>query len=1345
MAAGGTTIGDVIEIARVPPVVSLTQLADLRTQLDRGGPLPAGTEATLSHLLEQYLVVDGGNLAAVEVLFRSLGAAEGKGAGFLLHGPHGAGKSHFLTLLGLLLEYPQAWAAFSRTHPEYEPIAEAWQARGRMLVVPVPLDEHRGSRELLEDIVFDRTEEELRRPKHGCEVPLSERSYALELVDRHLAPQYEQRLTQVLQAEYGPETRWQDMRAEDPDRALRAARRLVVELGYPLDFRQSRIERLARLLEVLRRHDWTGIVWLLDDLALFLSGMEPKSAHNDCAFLHFLGQRTKISPLWVIGTLQEEIDSLGDIEAAALTQIKDRYNTRLSLSIAQMREVLAVRVIQRRDPGTFAQAVALAAGAYSAHFPGLELEQRELTPVYPLHPLTVQCLEACARHIFSQTRSIVDFAQTQVAGSAEEGVTGRLGDDVRQLVGPDAIYDHFAVAISKRSETAAYANQVYEYYANNVHTLVPDDAPWGLRLIKALIVCRLAGLDVPLAALTQATQRLDEQSDEPPLDRARRVLEILRLQGSFIDVLRRGEEPGQTVYVVDVASNVAEQLRRRLNVQKSILADDDPLLIDEAMAACVEESLPLAELSQPRQIEVEWCHTARVVGVELRDLSTLDASQLVAAATNLGDLQTAEVCHLFVGRLEHPARQARRWRELCAGLAPSRWAYAMAAWLPRALAPAEVDVLKEYAAYRLLLDEPALREDPRARSLLARLQEQRIPRERTARAIVESAYYEGEVLGLGAPLLDANQLGALRPDWATTLQALVAPALEKAFPLFPQIASRRRLGDSEGDMLVEQFIRRGRVERDADPVVAEAIESILLPLGLASRAEGALTLQAAERGIVAAALDRIRQRDAGKLTERGRVIPCAELAQHFAKSEFGLPPELFELVIAALLRLGYLLGLDAEQNPVPFAEVPCPLAAHVHFVARAPLLSYEQWQLLSRAARWFLDVSVMALDAPTQEATWQGLVEARRSALPELQATEQRLTRLREALGQPQSNWRDAYALIAELRGIFLSIDEHVGSAPGIIRFLEHVAPLLDLRGGAPGIKALLSDHERLRRFLEDGVEEITGLYRYGADERLNEGLPAPLAKAREKLLSFISEGERAVREPTTLRRLGQSFLAAYRRQYLAWHIRAYHGKQFDAYRQLLDSSAFQALQALSASGLAVQNSAARVRPPLEAQLGGQCTEEDLEAAIARQPFCPGCGVRLGELPETQRPDELAALIQEGLSEYARALRTPERQQAIVEYAAGLTGKSDLQARLQRLANLPADPSPREILLLLEGETAEHLRRALSGRALRPRRLEELAATVRGRTLSKAELLEHVEQWLGGEEGLAADEMLRIE
>ncbi|MFQ6097248.1 MAG: hypothetical protein ACE5O2_05920, partial [Armatimonadota bacterium] len=182
-------VGDLVRVNKVPTVVQLPQIAELREQMDLDGERPSRVVSDwLRSLVGEYLVTDPTNAAAVRAVLQSLAQpAEGGGA-FLIEAAPGAGKSHFLAVLALVLEYGVARQLFARSHPEFADLCSALARLGRLLVVPVGLDEHRGRSELLEDIVFDRTEAEMRRAKYDIFLPLSAESHALDLIDRHVAP-----------------------------------------------------------------------------------------------------------------------------------------------------------------------------------------------------------------------------------------------------------------------------------------------------------------------------------------------------------------------------------------------------------------------------------------------------------------------------------------------------------------------------------------------------------------------------------------------------------------------------------------------------------------------------------------------------------------------------------------------------------------------------------------------------------------------------------------------------------------------------------------------------------------------------------------------------------------------------------------------------------------------------------------------------------------------------------------------------------------------------------------------------------------------------------------------------
>ncbi len=96
-------IGDLVDISRLPAVISLSDLDDLRARLQRGEH-----PSQLSGLLGEYYLGGAEVRTAVDLLLRSLGRKEARGDAFSLAGVPGAGKSHLLSVLSLLSRAPQA-------------------------------------------------------------------------------------------------------------------------------------------------------------------------------------------------------------------------------------------------------------------------------------------------------------------------------------------------------------------------------------------------------------------------------------------------------------------------------------------------------------------------------------------------------------------------------------------------------------------------------------------------------------------------------------------------------------------------------------------------------------------------------------------------------------------------------------------------------------------------------------------------------------------------------------------------------------------------------------------------------------------------------------------------------------------------------------------------------------------------------------------------------------------------------------------------------------------------------------------------------------------------------------
>lgn len=1337
-------VGDLVSVAKVPTIVQLALLDDLRRRLDIDGARPSGpTTQHLRSVVADYLVEAPENDLALRAVLSSLAGEADVGDGFLIAGPHGSGKSHLLVLLALLAEYAPAREAFVRSHPQYRDLLAQLDARQRLLVVPVSLDQHRGESERLEDVIFDLTEAELRRAKYDIYLPLSQQSHALDLIDRHVAVRHLADLDAFVRQQTGHGISWSHLRSTDPGAAVNLARQFLDEIQYPLDFRQSRSQRLGRLLEVLERDGFRGVLWLVDELSVFLASMTSKSLHSDCAFLQFLGQQTRRSPLWLVGAMRPGLPELDELDAHVVTQIRERYNTGLQLSGEQAAAVLRRRVILKPDRPESDEAAQRLYHELTQRLGRLSFSQEELAASYPLHPTTMECLGPLARRAFSHTRAAVDFGRARVAGDAARGIAGILDRDFRTLLGPESLFEHFRESMAEDPDMGPLVAGVYDHLAQHAPAALGKEADFGLRLVRAVAALQAAGLAPTVELLAQSVLPEDWRSHHP-YERVQDCLESLRLKVGYLDV-RRQEGQYADVYVLERAPQPEAQLRQEVVAAKSSLADDDPRIYLHAMRAAAEKPFPIGAFVEEQTVAVDWENAPRLLSIGQLALESLTPAALTHLMTALADEESLAVCRIFIGSLAGPEAQLEHWAQICERTPRSRWRHALIAWVPRQLTDREVDVLKDYAALRLLprgaSTQPSDGEAAAAESLRSQ-----------AAALVAEAYAGGVVVTGGQAVIQ-HALAGLRGDWQAILQRIAALACEQLFPRFHEVAPRARLPqDGELERLADALLQ-ATDPADLQGVDLRLVGVCLVPMGLAAAEDGRVSLELGRRvsptaaarpsPVVEVAAEYVSRRDRGDRASRGRPVPLAAVVGHLAKSELGLPRALGRLALAAMIRLGLLEAVDAAEGRVAVgAESAVGLEA-ISAVRRPPLLAHDEWQDLARLARGILDEGVLSPDLATQQRLWERFVAEKRTYTRRLAHVEARLEELSGRLGQSREQWQASHEVLDQARAFFALVDPSLACAEGLRELLAGARQLFGAEAPSRAAQEMTGAIRQLGDFLDNTAPALLATHEYVQEAELPEDHSGPLAAHRRRLLDFIAGGERAVADERSLRRLEQSFLSGYVGTYLAWHQRWHARPELQQYQQLRSLPVYRALARLARLPLGGEQALRRIDELIEGQLRRQCTNQRLRHDLRTQPVCPQCRLKLGEEPEVVPAPQLAAAIQEALAEQLRALGQEQVREALGSYAEGAPS-ADLGRRLRALPDLGADADASAALAALSDDVVGHAARALQGRRLETRRLADLEALLKRRTVPRAELRRALREWLADAD-LSDEDLLYIE
>jgi len=369
-----TKIKDLIEL---PPVKTVIELATVRDA-------SAEEVEQLIQLTETFVVTEDIE-RCLRVIFDQIANQPDAGVGCFLTGNFGSGKSHLLAVLSLMLQYSWAWEpiiAQCETLREYES-----QIGGRkFLVVQIPLLEYRTS-DTLEDIAWQSVESTFAQQE--IFTTLAPASSFLEGFEQYVLPAHRKEIDIFLESKLPgptPEGEWDILHRESPEDALRLAREYLQTAGRKVPFKLEldRQQAWEKLTDSLKKYDFDGVVFLIDELSEFLRSKPDTHALNeDTRFLQFLGEKSAHAPVWIIAALQEAIEKTGDISQSIFNKIKDRYQRRLELSTKHIRELIDRRLIKKKSDDAI-EMIREAYGKLKKSFGHLNISEGEFLQIYPV-------------------------------------------------------------------------------------------------------------------------------------------------------------------------------------------------------------------------------------------------------------------------------------------------------------------------------------------------------------------------------------------------------------------------------------------------------------------------------------------------------------------------------------------------------------------------------------------------------------------------------------------------------------------------------------------------------------------------------------------------------------------------------------------------------------------------------------------------------------------------------------------------------------------------------------------------------------------------------------------------
>ncbi|UCC68401.1 MAG: hypothetical protein JSV79_00230 [Armatimonadota bacterium] len=1301
-----TRIGDLISVSPAPAVISLSDVARLMDDIAAG----ADASEALSALVAGYSLENPETQAAFDAMVRSLGREERRGDAFIIQGVYGTGKSHLLAVLTLLCAHPeQVWPAFLEAHADFH----GPEFRSPRLVVAIPLDEYPSGTHSLEYIVLSRIEAEL-AACHGVQVALTEDSHLLDLVDRYVAAQAGEDLDRSARETHG--LQWEELRARDHTGAAQVALAFIKESKFPLDWHRSRAEAWGALRRALQMHGIDGPVLLLDELGTFLAGKDRRALNADASFLQYLAQRPTGDRCWLICVTQRGLDEVGDVDRRTLRQLRDRFRPGFTLDLSELGWVVEHRLVRKGDPEAFRKTMGRVHAEYCAAAGTPPFSAAELAQSYPLNPLCLQAIQRAAETCLSRTRSAVRLLQEMLL----EQRWLELPAD--RLMTPDAAFDLFRgeMALSASGQRHLHA---YDVVTANAGRIAPGrEAQVGL-LMKALCLLGLGELRWSEKQLRGSLVGCSQPELWQQPELLRELLQALHRRGAYVERARGEAEEGDEYYV-DVSSDASERIRRRLTELTAELTPDDSRVARAALEACRDSAFPLAALAEPRTIGVIWLHGRRYVSAVCRDPSTITRAEVQNLAGELEASHVREDGRLFFA-LPIPDRpqQEEAWRTIGADI-KGQFAAGIVAWLPRELSDTQREHLVEHAALASMVVDRTLARR-RDREFRDRLRERWAESEAEVKQMLQRAYYEGSVIGPGGEdVIEPERLSTLFGDWEETLTAIFSKPFRQLFPRFESIAPERRLvGRAQTNQIIDQFIRPGHAELPPASTLEAHLIAYAAPLGMVGGEERHPRLALKRRDLVEAAVAAAPSRSGREELDPHETMSYGELAGRLAKSEWGLTHEQSELLIAALIRTGHLAALDAFLQPVRLDVVAAPLGDNLPYVMRGEALRgavSEQARALWEAA---LGESDVAWDLPTQERAWGEMIAWAERLSEGAEENRAAIVRAAESLGHQKGDWVWAQQALGRAEALAGSVDGSLTSADGLTKLASAGK---EMPGGLEETAELVAGWRECDFFLKHHLGKLAHLYALLDDDTIQVPPTSLLGHERRSVLDWFASPERMVAEQASVEAAARRWLEHYRRHYLAWHSRGHSAARFEELAKLRRSPALEATGRLARAGLRTED-AAVIEAELGRALGQRCLAGD--PLPEGRVVCPICGLRLGreiELPDSQ---ELAKRVGETLTRQQNELRG---QSEVLRRRLGGCSDERVKEAVEDLLAGPKRGSPETLNALLTDAVIAWLRQQIGRPRARRRELRRLEELLRGKELTKREVMQIVEEWLEG-------------
>ena len=893
----------------------------------------------------------------------------GEEYGRFIHGSFGSGKSHFMTMLAMLLEsVPLAWEKFGPMLGAYKydlasrgrdtPDHESWITVSKLLVVRIHMLSVRGRTTGLDRAVYDAFNEALKRRGKVPFEFLNVDSIFDEV--RREAEEYGDIVWKRLETA-GIVAGRDDFELLASGSAMARERFARAWLEYKgRDASQAGIdprwsEGLKRMGEHAKGQGFGGIVLMIDEFLLWLaekSGQEFVREINNLTIIvdHNTGQRP--APIFVFVARQRNLQEFFPdlVDESKIHEHLDHHAKRFEetkLQDVELRHIVRGRVLRPKNSEAVKKAVAGLSDTHQKLLPALlaGADIDYLRDVYPFHPALIEML-VDVTSLMQRERSALRLLYELLVLHYPNLP---LGEFLPVGSAFAAIFPEPGVEASKKVELMQDIH--HQYYARLAPAMqkMVEDEPTDFdserrraldQLVKTVLLAEVSPRLKQGGLTVERLVQLNSVDVEGETFRGRvRVAEtdMLALSQKVPDLQVAGQ--GKTAIVRYVLGRVS--LGEILNRARSKV--DNPAQRFKVFWAALKSALGIEgikgfEEGGPNEgdWELTWRRTKRKGRIKLgnvREMSYDDFDTMLGTFKVLVDYPWDEPSHT----VDEDRLRASNVRK-------KRGVVYTVCWLPRHMSPTELGVLTELAAVRYLLSD-AGQEDlletlgPQDRGKVI---DQAGIREKTLEGQLEELLREvyvrhGEFLALISDVDSSRP----RETLAENLEHISTLLMDRHYPQHPHFGAEPKKADLEA--LLEWMVQAGEANVSVayDEPAGKVLRTLGQPLELVNLGQTKASLRLDSRYI----------KDVLQKADKDSVAwaPIAE----YLRDTYGLQPLVIDLFLCFLCQRDHRALQEIDGEPI---EVKIGMSQAVRIrLQRGALVGAADWHRLRDLGNYLFD------------------------------------------------------------------------------------------------------------------------------------------------------------------------------------------------------------------------------------------------------------------------------------------------------------------------------------------------------------------------------------------------------